>query len=146
MRRNLSNSLAAILILVLGLGSGAEALPAGALSSAFASGWTGKVDESRLPACCRRNGKHHCAMNSDGAEGQAAEAVKETAVSVRESCPLQPHSLASTAPQFAALAHAPASSLVFPDRLRSLHGIVLAAELSARRNWPKRGPPVIKIL
>jgi hypothetical protein len=85
-------------------------------------------------------------MNSEAGEDPAADAVKESTVSVQESCPFQQRSLASTAPQAAALAHPPASSLVFPDRLRTLHGIVAAAELSARRNWPKRGPPSLQIL
>ena len=61
MRRILS----ILLLLVLGLGPEAPATAlASGLISGPASAWSGKVDESRLPACCRRNGKHHCAMSA----------------------------------------------------------------------------------
>jgi hypothetical protein len=142
MRRILS----ILLALVLGLGSGAAVLPADALTSAVASGWTGKVDESRLPACCRRNGKHHCTMNSESADGPAAVADREIGVSAQESCPFLPHTMDSTAPPVADLAQNVANSLALHAQLRAKHGIVSAAPMSDRRSCPKRGPPATQIL
>jgi hypothetical protein len=130
MRRILS----ILVALVLGLGPGIAALPANALIS----GWTGKADESRLPACCRRNGKHHCAM-PDTAENQAA-------LSSGDSCPCMPHTLASTTGSATALLTAATSSLDFPAELRTMHGSTNAEHRSDRHNWPKRGPPATPIL
>jgi hypothetical protein len=103
MRRILS----ILLVLILGLG---PVVPAGALAAGlipeFASGWTGKVDESRLPACCRRNGKHHCAMMAmmqQQAREQQAEADRAASVSSRDDCPFAPKALAATAASVAAL-------------------------------------------
>src|ERR1700744_428938 len=90
MRRFLS----ILLLLCLGLGPGTDLLSASTLATALRSGWTGKVDESRLPACCRRNGKHHCVMSSQ----QASTSDGETTISANDCCPCVPLTLASTAP------------------------------------------------
>ena len=134
MRRILS----ILMLLVLGLG---PVVPAEALASGMASGWTGKANESRLPACCRRGGKHHCAMDS-----ARPESASETVVSAKDSCPFSPHSLTSTAPTAAALVNAPASSIAYCTGLRTLRASTVAATMSERRNWPKRGPPAAQIL
>ena len=133
MRRILS----ILLLLVLGLG---PAVPAGAL----ASGWSGKVDGSVLPACCRRNGKHHCAMG--GESSQLAASHGETTVAAQDSCPFAPRALASTAPSFAALLNVTASSTIRISERCAMRGIEAAARISDRRNQPKRGPPATQIL
>lgn len=81
MRRLLS------ILLLLGLiaGPAFEAIPAHAL----ASGWTGRIDESAVPACCRRNGRHHCTM---------AAPERQTTVSSSECCPCSDHIAATTVP------------------------------------------------
>jgi hypothetical protein len=133
------------MLLVLGLG---QAAPASILSSGLVSGlasvWSGKVDESRLPACCRRNGKHHCAMGSEAS--QTADSSGETTFSANDSCPFMPHALTSTAPSVAAIAASAAKSSALPSLLRVEHGVVTAAQMSDRRSWPKRGPPSSQIL
>jgi hypothetical protein len=141
MRRILS----ILLLLVLGLGPDA---PATALASGLISGmtsrWSGKVDESRLPACCRRNGKHHCAMGSEAS--QAAHSSSEATVSALDSCPFMPHALTSLAPSFAAIGASAAKSSTLASELRVEHGVGPAAQMSDRRSWPKRGPPSSQIL
>jgi hypothetical protein len=133
MRRILS----ILVTLALGLGPAMAAIPANAL----ASGWTGKIEESRLPACCRRNGKHHCAMTSTGQTAEATGKTGEMTVSANDSCPLMPQTLASTAPSVAALVHAAASSALPPTEAPAPHGNAAAAHMSEQRSWPKRGPP-----
>ncbi len=52
------------------------------IAPALASG----PNDSQLPACCRRNGKHHCAM-------QMAEMTREPSLAlchVSEKCPYAP--------------------------------------------------------
>jgi hypothetical protein len=141
MRRILS----ILLLLVLGFGpdTPATALASG-LISGMASGWSGKVDESRLPACCRRNGKHHCAM--DSMESQATDSNGVATVSALDSCPFMPHAMASTAPSVAAIVASAANSSALASELRVEHAIVTAAQMSERRSWPQRGPPATQIL
>jgi hypothetical protein len=136
MRRILS----ILLVLVLGMGPAIATVPANALSlglaSALRSGLSGKVDELRVPVCCRRNGKHHCAMGS-GADAAGGE----TSVSSQETCPFPPRSLASTAPTAAAIVGAPAKSSPIPTELRAIHGDTTEDRASNLRAWPTRGPP-----
>jgi hypothetical protein len=135
MRRILS----ILVLLVLGL---EPAIPAAALIS----GWSGKVDESRLPACCRRNGKHHCAMGSEASQARVAGAADETAISAKDSCPFAPRTLASTSPSVVALLHSATSSTFDASELRAPRGIPTIARMSDRRSQPKRGPPATRTL
>ena len=140
MRRTLS----ILMLLVLGLGQAAPAsMLASGLMSGRASVWSGKVDESRLPACCRRNGKHHCDMGSEAS--QPAEAGGESTVSALDSCPFMPHALTSTAPSVAAIAASAAKSSALRSELRVEHGVGPAVQKNDRRSWPKRGPPSLLI-
>jgi hypothetical protein len=93
-------------------------------------------DESHLPACCRRNGKHHCAMTMEmGNIPSRFHVVSETcSFSPFARTPLvQPHPFASvSAPEAARQAAGPGA-------------IVRAAEagyrISTDRARHKRGPP-----
>jgi hypothetical protein len=135
MRRILS----ILLLLALGLG------PAGAadgLASGLRSGWTGKVDESRVPACCRRDGKHHCSMSAE----QFADLSGETTVAARESCPCMPQALASTAPQLSALAKNTPAAIGFPAQFHAPRTVTSVAHSGDSRDWPRRGPPATQTL
>ena len=125
MRRLLS----ILLLAILGLGPAMAEVPARGLFS----GWTGKVDESHVPVCCRRGGKHHCAMNAteDG----------ERAISANEPCPCAPRGLVSTAPTIAAMAAAQTHATPLAVTLRGLRAGREAAFRNERRARPKRGPP-----
>jgi hypothetical protein len=140
MRRILS----ILLLLVLGFGpdTPATALASG-LISGMASGWSGKVDESSLPACCRRNGKHHCAMiqmmEDDPGTTQAS--------APSEKCPFFPHTWQATqvenhfiAPGVAGVVHValqsqPACHAQIEAQLR----------ISFDRSRQKRGPPATTV-
>ncbi|HWZ31332.1 MAG TPA: hypothetical protein VNX18_08370 [Bryobacteraceae bacterium] len=50
--------------------------------------------DSSLPECCRRGGKHHCAMSDMAQESPGAPSVK----AIQAKCPLFPRT--STAPGF----------------------------------------------
>jgi len=87
MRRGLS----IFLILLFGLGPLAAALPARA--------------ESRLPACCRRNGEHHCAMDAI----QVLQSGTDGAFSSPARCPLYPANQPASVKPVHALAPKPAA-------------------------------------
>jgi hypothetical protein len=132
MRRLLS----ILLLAILSLGPAISAIPANAL----ASGWTGKVDESRIPACCRRGGKHHCGM---AGELKQADFGRETTVAANEACPCAPQAIAATAPSVAAVLNSPLHSALLASQLRVRLNAVTLAVLASRRSQPKRGPPTL---
>lgn len=100
-------------------------------------------DESQLPACCRRDGKHHCAMFSDAVSVNVSKRV----TTVSGKCPCPP---------FARLA------LMLPHALSSQHtsaavarnagpaAVIREAEAGYRisfdRSRQKRGPPQLASL
>lgn len=93
--------------------------------------------DANLPPCCRRHGKHHCAMRT--AQQQDG---RPRFTSVREKCPCFPAgTCASHSPQFQ------------PESGRWFHPAALSAGSIARHtdagfrlafslSHPKRGPPV----
>lgn len=98
-------------------------------------------DDSSLPACCRRNGKHHCAL----ADLTIAASSKYTTVS--EKCPWTPFTRASLM-----LPHGWAlqASAVWTGRASGPAAAIGEAEagyrISADRTRRKRGPPALLAL
>ena len=92
--------------------------------------------ESRLPACCRRNGAHHCIEASRTAAPGLVSQI------VGDKCPLYPVTAAPPVSPSAAL-HANASAIV--ARLVSHSSIRFQTEARFRssciRSRLKRGPP-----
>jgi hypothetical protein len=92
-------------------------------------------DESKLPACCRREGQHHCAMTGESrAPGAVVQAV----------CPAFPK--AGAAPAYTKLAGMRPARLVLGQIACHLAGSVQAQALfrvSFSRARQKRGPPAL---
>lgn len=93
-------------------------------------------DDSQLPACCRRDGKHHCAMNMEVGNIPPSSRV------VSEKCPYSPFAHALFVQQHT-LAAANHTSIAGPSAGPA--AIIGAAEagyrISADRTRHKRGPP-----
>src|SRR5580658_4831234 len=116
--------LSIFLILLFGLGPLAAALPA-------------SVD-SRLPACCRRHGAHHCAMAAR--ISQSASDAKPI-LTARATCPYFPGYTAALNSTIQALA---ASAVSLPVLLAQAHSPAAgraAARLSQILTRAGRGPP-----
>jgi len=98
-------------------------------------------DDSRLPACCRRHGAHHCEM-SDGPAARMAEAASGTLVLAAPShCPMYPSSdLATIAPGHA-LVSSPATSPFLVAQAQAPIADSSAAHMSPVRSQAGRGPP-----
>jgi hypothetical protein len=99
---------------------------------------TTSASEANLPACCRRDGKHHCAMMMN-----AQVASDQTQVeSMPEACPFQGGAIT--------VAHTPAAAVTAPMFFAevvshpSLHEQTLARlRIAESRSHQKRGPPVL---
>jgi hypothetical protein len=95
--------------------------------------------ESNLPACCRRGGKHHCAMMMDEAPVPGVSLR-----SIQPRCPLYPCAPATPAGRFVAVLK---SSYAIFGAVVSHPAIHVRTEAGYRisfgRSSQKRGPPVV---
>jgi hypothetical protein len=109
-------------------------------------GTLGASDDSRLPACCRRHGAHHCAM----AMHMAAMMVKAQpggtpTVTAPMSCPLFPGLLAGLSSPAPALATSMAGLPVLLVRVGSLVASGADARMRPVSINAGRGPPASKM-
>ncbi len=98
--------------------------------------------DSNLPACCRRNGVHHCMMRGMMNQGAAADA-SSAVQAIRPPCPYFP-AAGAVAPGCSRVALPGASQAIFAALS---HHPAVAAQTEARyrvsfsRARHKRGPP-----
>jgi hypothetical protein len=99
----------------------------------------GADDESNLPACCRRAGKHHCSMTR---RSGSSDSVEGSAWNNNGRCPSYPGFAPGTFPIVAGVAPA-ASAAALAVRHASCRSFELRVLSSLRlRAHSKRGPPV----
>jgi hypothetical protein len=103
-------------------------------------------DESRLPACCRRHGAHHCAMAAQMASRTAQDESGLTpVVSAPLTCPYYPGARGAMLTSAHALAVAPASVQAELTRtLAPVSGPAVALS-SPSRAHAGRGPPAANL-
>ncbi len=98
--------------------------------------------QALLPACCRRNGAHHCAMQmAQMSATENAEHNRRAAFSTPDTCPCFPRTLARSAPETPAVLTAAIllSGQVATDNLARIRLLSVHARwLSLRAD---RGPP-----
>ncbi|HSM76231.1 MAG TPA: hypothetical protein VLT57_01330 [Bryobacteraceae bacterium] len=96
--------------------------------------------EENLPACCRRDGKHHCAMSGSPraeSQGLSLHAAPCSAYPTPQAFPSRITPVAASFPQVAARL-APN-----PEFLAS--GRETRCQLRSKRSSPKRGPPAVQL-
>lgn len=101
----------------------------------------GAEEDSSLPACCRRNGSHHCAMSARAAAMIAEAASSKPIITAPATCPFFPGYIAATASAPQALAASPVS---LPFLLAQPHSPATgcaAARQNQIRTRASRGPP-----
>jgi hypothetical protein len=100
-------------------------------------------DDSRLPACCRRHGAHHCAMSDAMMAGMLQAASGKPILTAPAHCPLYPSGgCAAVAPVYAL---APSGESL-QTLLACEHTAVatrVAERTSRLRSHAVRGPPTI---
>jgi hypothetical protein len=118
------------LILLFGVGPLAEALPVNA--------------ESRLPACCRRHGAHHCAMAAQMAAAQALPASAPVFAPPAH-CPSYPGAMAATTAAIDALTTALHGLSALLAQTHSPVAYRPVPRQSQARARTSRGPPAFSI-
>lgn len=95
-------------------------------------------NEASLPACCRRNGAHHCSM---GRLRAAILASGQPIVSAPSTCPSYPGENALTTAPLYGIAPAAAAELALRTTPHTPAASRAAARVSAARARSTRGPP-----
>jgi hypothetical protein len=100
-------------------------------------------EDSRLPACCRRHGAHHCAMSTDA---MSAAEPGTSNIKAPATCPYFPGYTVALNTITLALSPAPLS---LPALIAELHSPVAgrgAARISQLRTRANRGPPASSLV
>lgn len=99
-------------------------------------------EDSRLPPCCRRHGKHHCSMY---ALMMAKSEPGKPILTAPLTCPLFPGYRISSAASVDALIATPAANPVFLAQRRSPTARRAAPRLSPIGRRAGRSPPAISL-
>ena len=97
--------------------------------------------DAGLPACCRRDGKHHCMMMSMDGHGSPASSEPQYRAPA-EKCPYCPASV--VAGPFQHLAEPASAAAIFGDLVSHPTGFAQTnarGRISSERSNQKRGPP-----
>ena len=102
----------------------------------------GASDDARLPACCRHQGVHHCAMSEEAvAQMVRASSGSTPLLSAPSQCPLYPNNAAATASSIHALAGHFAASIAYLIAPHSLAVPQTFSRTGKFRTHASRGPP-----
>ena len=101
----------------------------------------GASEDTRLPACCRRLGAHHCAMSMGEAAMMAEAASGKTMVYAPLTCPAFPGTTAATTTGPQALVSTPVSLPVLLAQPHSPAAGRAIARISQIRTRSGRAPP-----
>jgi hypothetical protein len=94
-------------------------------------------NQSNLPLCCRKNGKHHCAMGSIQSPGS------ESAIAtLGQKCPYLPHAIAAAHSESYAPANVPFSLSGLIGHSAALPRTEAGYHVSFHRSTTDRGPPL----
>ena len=97
--------------------------------------------ESSLPPCCRRNGKHHCAMSARFWRAVAASSTEPVLRAAIPACPYRLHWTTPPVPRALFAPSAPVSSVLAVSYPALGLESALRARVSEFRSHRKRGPP-----
>jgi hypothetical protein len=101
--------------------------------------------EANVPACCRRDGKHHCMMAAAIAQRSSSDAGKTETARVQESCPYNPTALAAINLPFVSDKIQTAVFAGIVSSSARLTQTEVSLRISIDRSHQKRGPPSLRL-
>ncbi len=113
------------------------ALPLLTALSAYAS-----TPDSRLPACCRRSGAHHCELTPDQI---AALEHGDHFTTPRTTCPIFPKAVAPAHHEISSLAPAAVFYAAITSHPAQFHQVEAWARVALEGARHKRGPPSVRL-
>lgn len=102
----------------------------------------GESPDSRLPACCRRNGAHHCGMSADQL---AALAHGRNFAAPRSKCPMFPQSVVPSHHETPAISPAAALFAALHSHPAHFAQVEAWARVALEGARLKRGPPAVRL-
>jgi len=98
--------------------------------------------ESSLPACCRRNGAHHCAMMN----GEMSVNVSSRTRTIGATCPYAPFSHeALMMPHARSSGRTPSAVAAIAGPAALVRDVEAGYRISFERSRQKRGPPFLAL-
>jgi hypothetical protein len=97
--------------------------------------------ESLLPACCRGNGKHHCALMARLRSSEQSQTARPALRGAPAACPFRSLLFVRAAPYGLGVPTHPTWRAQVVSRPRVILSAVLQARNSGARNHHERGPP-----
>jgi len=110
---------------------------------------TSTAVDAKLPACCRRDGRHHCAMLAQTIASRGASSARNSSLSVsqrQQPCPL--FAKQSALPMPARLSLPAPSRLTFcvpPGRTTAASQAAPQGQDAFRQRQQERGPPSFSV-
>ena len=104
----------------------------------------GRLDDSSVPACCRKGGRHHCLMNRGERSGANDHAMQIGGPI--EKCPCCPGTIPAVHPN---VLGPPTSATAFASLISHPAGVAQTESkrrISSDRSRQKRGPPALPLL
>jgi hypothetical protein len=111
------------------------------LASPLLAMTSGNDPESRLPACCRRAGAHHCTMSPEELD---TVAHGQNVTTVRSTCPLFPHVTLNLGSHTLAINTASAPSIHLRTTAMQTQQAEVSARVAEAGARHKRGPPAVR--
>ena len=105
---------------------------------------TGTTSSRTVMACCRRDGKHHCAGTMAEGTGAVEQGIRLTAP--LEKCPFSPVVVVTVNHDFPALAQSETNFALLLTRSSSIVQTESRRRISRDRSRQKRGPPALTFL
>jgi hypothetical protein len=104
---------------------------------------SGAPSDAGLPACCRRNGKHHCSMSAEARAKMSQMTSEKRFGAPLEKCPMQQKALAAVHHEQSVVGAADATSVALLQEPSAASQAECLRRISFDRSRQKRGPPVV---
>ncbi len=112
------------------------------LASSLFAMTVGSATSASLPACCRRAGKHHCAMRVSGEAPAGTHSFRAPV----ERCPYAPRGVILAHRDFSSVATAQMSLHALTEHAMGIAQTECRWRLARDRSRQKRGPPELALI
>jgi hypothetical protein len=106
---------------------------------------SGAPSDAGLPACCRRNGKHHCAMSAEQRAKMTQITSEKRFGAPLEKCPMQQKALAAVHHEQSVVGAAGVTTAALLQEPSAAAQAECLRRISFDRSRQKRGPPATQL-